>query len=216
MRSEQQLLSAYEAIRVAHADADVEPALAPVPKAAAPTTAEDHARLRKMVDSHYDAVWRTVRFLGVPDASAEDAAQQVFCVAMRKLETIPVGAELRFLLGIAWRVASEFRRAARRRPPPGSGEEVDDFAGSLPSPEQMVDQKQARAVLRAVLDAMPVDLRTVFVLYEIEELSLPEIASATGVPLGTATSRLRRARQSFQEVVRRRTAVENRIRGGAK
>ncbi len=208
MRSEERAMSAYGAGHVAlpaPGVAPAEPAL----------SAEGAARLRRMVDAHYDAVWRTVRFLGVPDASAEDVAQQVFCVATRRLDTIPEGAELRFVLGTAWRVASEYRRAARRRPVAADAD-VDALEASLPSPEQLVDQKQARAVLRTVLDAMPVDLRTVFVLYEIEELSLPEIASATGLPLGTATSRLRRAREEFQGIVRRRSAAEGRSRGDGK
>lgn len=176
------------------------------------------ARVRRMVESHYDTVWRTVRFLGIPQANAEDVAQQVFCVAARKLDAIAPGAELSFLLAAAWRVASEHRRAARRRPVATEGEEVDTIEGSFPSPEQLLDQKRARAVLQEVLGAMPVDLRMVFVLYEIEELTVPEIAAATGVGLGTLTSRLRRARAEFQAIVKRRSAATaaGRARGGSK
>jgi RNA polymerase sigma-70 factor (ECF subfamily) len=163
-------------------------------------------RLRRMVDGHYGAVWRTVRFLGVPDATAEDAAQQVFCIAARRLAEVTPGAERAFLLATAWRVASESRRAARRRPPP-SDSDVNEVEASLPSPEDLVDQKRARAALHSVLSAMPADLRMVFVLYEIEELTLPEIAVAVGAPLGTVTSRLRRARDEFQRAVKRRNAA---------
>ena len=181
-----------------------------------PAAAEEPAtRLRRMVDAHYDSVWRTARFLGIPDASAEDVAQQTFCVAAKKLAEISLGAELSFLLSTAWRVASEHRRTARRRPATSEGD-VDALAAPLPSPEQLLDQKRARAELQAVLEAMPIDLRMVFVLYEIEELTLPEIASATGVRLGTATSRLRRAREEFQRIVTRRTAATSRARGGRK
>jgi len=74
----------------------------------------------------------------------------------------------------------------------------------------------ARAVLHAVLDAIPADLRIVFVLYEIEELTLPEIASATGVRLGTVTSRLRRAARRVPEHREAQTAAEGRARGGSK
>ena len=170
------------------------------------------ARVRRMVDGHYDAVWRTVRFLGIPDASAEDVAQQTFCIAARKLEEITPGAELPYLLSIAWRVSSEHRRAASRRPA-SSDEDVETLAAPLPSPEQLLDQKRARAELQAVLDAMSVDLRMVFVLFEIEELTAPEIATATGVNLGTVTSRLRRAREEFQDILKRRGAVANRRHG---
>jgi RNA polymerase sigma-70 factor (ECF subfamily) len=173
-------------------------------------------RLREMIDRHYDTVWRTVRFLGVPYAHAEDVAQQVFCVAARKLDGIDLGAELGFLLATAWRVASEHRRAARRRPVASDGDEVDTMEAPLPSPEQLLDQKRARAVLQEVLDEMPADLRIVFVLYEIEELTLPEIATATGGRLGTLTSRLRRARAEFKSIVKRRRAAAAGPRGVVK
>ena len=169
---------------------------------------EPTVRLRRMVDGHYDAVWRTVRFLGMPDATDEDVAQQVFCIAARRLEEIAPGAERSFLLSTAWRVASETRRTARRRPTTSEGD-VDELEAPLPSPEELLDQKRAREVLQSVLDAMPADLRMVFVLFEIEELTLPAIASATGAPLGTVTSRLRRARDAFQAIVKRRNAASS-------
>ncbi|MGO8993085.1 MAG: RNA polymerase sigma factor [Polyangiaceae bacterium] len=203
--SDDHTLPALDTPRAAHAIPSVEP----VP------VVDSTVRLRRMVDGHYDAVWRTVRFLGVPDASAEDVAQQVFCVAARKLDQIAPGAELAFLLSAAWRVASEHRRAARRRPVASEGD-VDELAVPLPSPEQLLDQKRARAILQEVLDAMPADLRMVFVLYEIEELTLPEISAATGVRLATATSRLRRAREEFESIVKRKNAAAGRLRGGNK
>jgi RNA polymerase sigma-70 factor (ECF subfamily) len=173
-------------------------------------------RLRQIVSRHYDAVWRTVRFLGTPDEAAEDVAQQVFCIAAKKLAQIEPGAERSFLLSTAWRVASDHRRWVRRRPV-ASEAEVDELEAPMPSPEQLLDQKRARAVLQSVLSALPPDLRVVFVLFELEELTLPEIASATGLPLGTATSRLRRAREAFQDIVRRRNAAAgSAARGGVK
>jgi RNA polymerase sigma-70 factor (ECF subfamily) len=168
-----------------------------------------------MVDEHYDSVWRTVRFLGMSDANAEDIAQQVFCIAARKVDGIAPGAELSFLLSTAWRVASEARRTARRRPATSDGD-VDELEDTLPSPEQLLDMKRARAVLQSVLDAMPIELRIVFVLFEVEELTSPEIASATGLRLGTVASRLRRARAEFQNIVKRRIAAATRSEPGGK
>jgi RNA polymerase sigma-70 factor (ECF subfamily) len=210
MRTDDQTVAALEAPHAAR----LEPAVRPTSVASVESPA---VRVRHMVDRHYDAVWRSVRFLGVPDAHAEDVAQQTFCVAARKLDAIEPGAELPFLLATAWRVASEHRRAASRRPVTSASDaEVESIAGSFPSPEQLLDQKRARVLLQAILDAMPVDLRMVFVLYEIEELTLPEIASATGVRLGTVTSRLRRAREEFQSIVKRTSAAAGRARGGSK
>jgi RNA polymerase sigma-70 factor (ECF subfamily) len=185
---------------------DAAPHASPRDAVEAPTAESPKVRLRRMVDSHYDAVWRTVRFLGVPDASAEDVAQQTFCIAARKLEEIAAGGELPYLLSVAWRVSSEHRRAASRRPS-ASGDDVESIEAPLPSPERLLDQKRARAELQAVLDTMPAELRMVFVLFEIEELTAPEIAAATGVKLGTVTSRLRRAREEFESILKRRGAA---------
>jgi RNA polymerase sigma-70 factor, ECF subfamily len=69
-------------------------------------------------------------------------------------------------------------------------------------PEQLLDQKRARELLDDVLETMTPDLRMVFVLYELEELSMIEIASALEIPQGTVASRLRRARADFRERVR--------------
>jgi RNA polymerase sigma-70 factor (ECF subfamily) len=72
-----------------------------------------------------------------------------------------------------------------------------------------------RAVLRAVIDAIPTDLRVVFVLFELEELTLAQIAAMVGIPIGTAASRLRRARESFHGIVRRMQARQgHRASGG--
>src|SRR5690349_2513171 len=73
------------------------------------------ARLRTMVHLHFDTVWRALRRLGVPDAGADDAAQQVFLVAARRLDEIDPSRERQYLLGIALRVASDARHSLSRR-----------------------------------------------------------------------------------------------------
>ena len=57
-------------------------------------------------------------------------------------------------------------------------------------------------MLDGVLEQMEVDLRTVFVLYEFEDMSMAEIADIVAIPRGTVASRLRRAREDFRERVR--------------
>jgi RNA polymerase sigma-70 factor (ECF subfamily) len=165
-------------------------------------TASAAARLRTLVDTHYDFVWRTLRYMGVPDANAEDAAQEVLCVLARRLDDVAPGAEMSFLFSTAMRVASEARRAARRRPAP-IDQDVDALLGAAPSADDLVDRGRALALLRQVLDEIPIDLRVIFVLFELEELTLPEAAKLVGIPTGTAASRLRRARERFRSIVRR-------------
>src|SRR6185436_13564520 len=84
---------------------------------------------------------------------------------------------------------------------------------SLPSPEELLDQKRARELLDALLDAMTVELREVLILQEGEGMTLSEIAAALEIPLGTASSRLRRAREEFRRLLRRRFASKINDRG---
>jgi RNA polymerase sigma-70 factor (ECF subfamily) len=75
----------------------------------------------------------------------------------------------------------------------------------LPGPDELSDQKRARELLNRVLEDMTLELRTVFILFELEGLRSPEIAEMVGVPLGTVASRLRRAREAFRELVQKHT-----------
>ena len=162
---------------------------------AAPLAAE--SRLRGLIAHHFDFIWRTMRRFCVPEADLDDAVQQVFTVASRKLSAIALGSERPFLFQTALRVAADTRRTLRRRREvcePDLNEEID----LAPNPEELTEQRRGRAMLDALLEELPLDLRAVFVLYEIEELSTSEIARLVGVPRGTVASRLRRAREEFQ------------------
>lgn len=159
-------------------------------------------RLRAMVDSYIDFVARVLRNAGTPDADVDDAVQRTFITAANRLADIRVGAEKSFLLQIALHIAAHARRTVARRREVHSDEapeQVEAFA----TPEQLTDQKRARQMLDRVLDQMDADLRTVFVLYEFEELNMAEIATALRIPQGTVASRLRRARADFRQRVAR-------------
>jgi RNA polymerase sigma-70 factor (ECF subfamily) len=157
-------------------------------------------RLRELVDANFDFIWRSLRRLGVSPVDSDDGAQRVFVVASRRLEDIEAGRERAFLFSTACHVAREMRRATARRPEAlhENAAESEDIADSAPDPEQCADRKQTRALLDDVLDALPLEARTVFVLFEMEELNVPEIAALLEVPIGTVASRLRRARELFR------------------
>jgi RNA polymerase sigma-70 factor (ECF subfamily) len=159
-------------------------------------------RLRRIVEEHYDFIWRLLRRIGVPADGVDDAAQEVFLVALRKLEAIERGSERSFLFGTALRVASDRRRARARSREVPTADELD-AADHAPAPDELTDQRRARQALDEVLDAMADDLRVVFVLYELEGMTSGEIADLIGVPAGTAASRLRRAREEFSRQVKR-------------
>jgi RNA polymerase sigma-70 factor (ECF subfamily) len=163
----------------------------------------DRCRLRALVDEHLDFIWRSLRRLGVPEASVDDAAQNVFCVALRRIDDIEPGRERAFLFTTAMYVAADTRRGLARARERVDDQAIDAAVDSDPTPDQVVDRKQARALLDEVLGAMEDDLRTVFVLFEMEDLSSPEIASLLGIPLGTVASRLRRSREQFHAIAKR-------------
>ena len=164
-------------------------------------------RFAAMVTHYHGKVWRSLRRLGVWESDADDATQQVFLVAHRRLADIQPENEQAFLLQTALRVASEFRRTRRRRREDGTGE-VPVLADTAANPEEAAERLRARVLLDRVLEAMPMDLRKVFVLFELEELSTPEVAEVLHIPRGTVASRLRRAREVFREILSRVSAPQ--------
>jgi RNA polymerase sigma-70 factor (ECF subfamily) len=170
------------------------------------------ARVAALVRLHYGFVWRLLRRLGLGEGDADDAAQQVFLTAAARLDDVDEARERSFLYGVALNVAARARRSlGRRREEPL--ELAAERATLEPNAEQLLERRQARALLDGLLDEMPEDLRIVFVLFELEQLSTPEIAEVCVIPVGTAASRLRRAREDFEERVARLEA-RRRFSGG--
>jgi RNA polymerase sigma-70 factor (ECF subfamily) len=131
--------------------------------------------------------------MGVPESDVPDVAQEVFVILRRKLHNVRSPAALRsFIYGIALREASDHRRQARVR--------YERVAPSLPeapvepTQERELERARAIALLERALGHLDEDKRAVFVLYELEELDMREVASAVGCPLQTAYSRLHAAR----------------------
>jgi RNA polymerase sigma-70 factor, ECF subfamily len=166
------------------------------------TVGNPDVRARALVNDHFDFVWRLLRRLGVPEADADDAAQQVFIVGTRRLVDIPLGNERTFLYGSALRVASNMRRKSARRERFIRSVAAEPDA-TTPTPHEELERRQALAFLDQLLSVMDDDQREVFVLCEIEELTAPQVATIIGTPVGTVASRLRRARQSFGEELTR-------------
>lgn len=162
----------------------------------------DGQRIRHLVDRDGEFVWRMLRRLGLSDADADDSAQEVFLIAARRIRELEPEKERSFLIGTAIRVASVWRRGEsrfRRRVDSAASVPLDP----VPDPEQLAERYRLRRDLDSLLDQLDLDLRSVFVLAEIEELSAPEIADLLDLKLGTVASRLRRAREHFREAVKR-------------
>jgi RNA polymerase sigma-70 factor, ECF subfamily len=138
--------------------------------------------------------------MGVEADSADDATQQVFLIALEALSRISEGSERAFLYETAVRLAHGMRRRRQREV---ATIDLEFVPSPLASPDQFTDQKRAREVLDAFIVSLDVDTRNVFVLTEYDGFTAPEIAALLEVPLGTAASRLRRAREKLKAMVRR-------------
>ena len=140
-------------------------------------------------------VWRSLLALGVGEADVPDASQHVFLVVHEKLDRLEPGCSVRtFVYGVCLRIASDFRRRAhvrRERPYAEPPEQV-----SPPTQEDRLSHVQALAALQGVLDRLDPAQRDVFVLYELEEIGMSDVARAVGCPLQTAYSRLHAARKA--------------------
>jgi RNA polymerase sigma-70 factor, ECF subfamily len=159
------------------------------------------SRLRAIVYDHADFVARVLRNAGTPPGDVDDDVQRAFIVVARRLDEIHAGAEKSFLLRTALNLAAHARRTVARRREVAA-EEAPESDDGLTSPERIAEQRRHRLMLDDVLGRMEENLRTVFVLYEFEELSMAQIAAALEIPPGTVASRLRRAREDFRARVR--------------
>ena len=162
--------------------------------------------LRAMFEAYYGSVWRLLRRFGVGPAHLEDATQEVFWVAARRLSDIRSGREHAFLYGVALRVAAGEARRQAAAVPLSSLDDAPSLSDEGASPEETLAAREARALLDQALACLPHDLRVVLVLHELEGLDVRKIAEIQDIPLGTASSRLRRAREEFSAVARRMRA----------
>ncbi len=174
------------------------PALESAPDSATQVSADGKKRLEQIFEENHEFVWRLLRRLGLNRERAADMTQQAFLIAAERLDCIKRGSERAFLFGTALRLSRTASRTDRRwvleedpdlRAKPGEGA------------DELADRHHAIELLDRVLATMPHDLVTVFVLFELEGLSAPEVARLVGIPVGTAASRLRRAREVFRASV---------------
>jgi RNA polymerase sigma-70 factor (ECF subfamily) len=158
--------------------------------------------LRQIIEEHGAQAWRTLRLCGVPSADLPDVCQEVFLIVHRKIAEFEGRSSLRtWVYGICVKVAADHRRRARFR-----HERIVAEPPELPVFATQSDEiDDARTVERlfAILDSLDQAKREVFVLYEIEQRSMSEIAEALGCPLRTAYSRLEAARDQIMRAWRR-------------
>jgi RNA polymerase sigma-70 factor (ECF subfamily) len=161
--------------------------------------------------AYFDFVWSSARSLGVDPDAIDDVVQEIFVVIHGRLHTLQEPAALRsWVYGIARRTVSDYHRSNRAKARLGAG-----FASweqyrqsSQATPLEFMERRSQVELLAKLLAELDEAKREVFVAAEIEEMTVPEIAQALEIPLNTAYSRLRAARQDFEEGLARHAARE--------
>jgi RNA polymerase sigma-70 factor (ECF subfamily) len=161
---------------------------------------------------YFDFVWSSTRRLGIEPSAMDDVVQEIFIVIHSKLHTLERPEALRsWIYGIVRRTVSTHRRAGRARAAVGiAGGSDIEVASLAPTPCEQAERNADLELLSRLLDSLDEPKREVFALVELEELSVPEAAEALEIPLNTAYSRLRAARQAFEAALER---VEKRNKG---
>jgi len=140
---------------------------------------------------------------------AEDAVQETFLKLYRNRGWQHVDNERAFLARVAWRVAVDLRPRSLRVAKFSADSEaiaisMDESPSSLPNPEQSLASANEHAVVHAMIDALPEELRLPLVLSTFDELSSREIANILKIPEGTVRTRLQRARQMLRQKLQSR------------
>lgn len=160
---------------------------------------------------HFDFVWRSLRLLGVPDASAEDAAQDTFSVVLRQLSQFEGRSALRtWIFGILQRVAANYRRTRARKLDALS--EFKEAPSPEPSPLAHVEARRAATSIERFCQNLDPERRAVFVLGLLEGTPATEIASVLAIPINTVYSRV----HALRDELRRALAHEEKEHGRAR
>jgi len=170
------------------------------------TRAATRDRLERMFHDHHEFIWRLLRRLGIGPDAAADLVQHVYLIAAERLDDIRPESEKAFLFGTAIRLSRSLSRRERRCQ---LEDDMDVRQANANRIEELADQRRAVALMDQILAKLEPDLVTVFVLFELEELSTVQIAEMLQIPNGTVASRLRRAREAFRTHAQR---AERRLR----
>jgi RNA polymerase sigma-70 factor (ECF subfamily) len=159
-------------------------------------------------DEHFEYVWNILRRLGVRESDLEDLAHEVFLKVHGRLDDYDPGRPMRpWLSGFAYRVAADHRRLARHRVEVlGAPVEAVD---PVRPPDERIEAGEERVLVETALAGMDFDRRAVLVLHDVEEVPIPAIAEELGIPVNTAYSRLRLAREELATAVKRLRRRQN-------
>ena len=175
------------------------PSPSPPLASASPPASPGLPPFRTIFDDHFGYVCASARRLGVWPSDVEDVAHDVFVAVHQRLPRYDPTRPLRpWLFGFTLRVAlATKRRKAGQR----TSELSTELADPAPLADETVHARQRVARLAAALDTISDEQRAVFILHDLDEVPVPEIARALELPLNTAYSRLRLAREGVERAL---------------
>ncbi|HET7539141.1 MAG TPA: sigma-70 family RNA polymerase sigma factor [Polyangiaceae bacterium] len=160
-----------------------------------PTVLSSVVRSGRGFRVEFEYVQRTLRRLGTDQSEVDDLAQEVFLVLHRRWSEFDQSRPLRpYLFGVAVRIALANQRKRAREVALGNLELGDDE----PGPEEVLSNKQTRALVQTALKRIPLPRRTVLVMHELDRVPVTEVAATLSIPLFTVYSRLRKAREELR------------------
>jgi RNA polymerase sigma-70 factor (ECF subfamily) len=157
---------------------------------------------RDVFEANFSYVWNVLKRLGVAQRDLEDLGQQVFLQVHAQLASYDVGRPLRpWLFSFAYHAASNYRALARHRVELSIV--APEQADTAQAADELLITRQELELAELALSRVALERRALLLLHEVEGYSIPEIAESLGIPLNTAYSRLRLARQEYEVAVRR-------------
>lgn len=149
--------------------------------------------------------WRVLARFGVGAADLPDACQDVFMVVYRRSAEFDASRSLRaWIFGICVKVAADYRKRRRGRREVSADVVVEPSAPA--GQERDLEREEARKALQQAIDTLDDEPKALFVLYELEEMPMSEVAKTLGIPVQTAYARLHAARKLVATAFRRADA----------
>ena len=177
-------------------------------------TAKVRPTFAQIYDETFAFVWRTVRRLGVDESAVDDVTQEVFVAVYRRLGDFEMRcAPKTWVFSIAMGVVRNYRRGRRRKQaaePLAQDARSHHFADAAADPMERASQAEAGRIVHRLLDQLGEEKAIVFVMAELEGMTVPEIAELVGANVNTVYSRLRAARKEFEQALTRLRAAEPR------
>lgn len=163
----------------------------------------DAQAFEQLVTPHEQMLWRVCWHYTRHQEDAADCLQEAMLKAWKAIKSYRGDCSLSsWLYRIAASVCLDFLRKQKRLPETESADEMAEEEGftpadDSPTPDEAVIRRESADNIRAAIDSLPADMRTVIILYALQGMPYEEIAASMQTSVGTVKSRLNRARQKI-------------------